>query len=192
MLGLVYALPYVDPSLSRVTGGFVLVDTAESAQPGGANTETVLGYVLFTTDTRTFEHLADIHYWPTLREKYPVSTPASILDDTDADRRFFDLIHNTDTKWIAQDSAIAFSPAHLHIDLLPEAQRQGWGRRLIRSVVDFFRDLNANPGQEHVRGIWVGLDQRNVEAPKFYNKLGFRPIEGAPATLLGLDFKNWA
>jgi GNAT superfamily N-acetyltransferase len=184
-------VPYVESALSSVTGGFVLVDP----QPHGA--ETVVGYVLFTSDTRKFEALTEERWWPRLRETYPYPPPDAPSDkmkaaDTEKDVHFFKLFHNTETMWKAPASAVAYSPAHLHIDLLPAAQRQGWGRKLIGRVVAHFRERNAGMTQEErVHGVWIGMDARNEEARKFYMKIGFKPIPGAPDTYLGLDFDDW-
>lgn len=57
-------------------------------------------------------------------------------------------------------------PAHLHIDILPEYQRQGWGRSMIQQTLNEFGGLG-------VRGIHLGKVGSNVEAGKFYAKLGF-------------------
>jgi len=84
---------------------------------------------------------------------------------------------------VALEESIAFSPAHLHIDILPEYQRQGWGKKLIGSVVEYLRG-------ERVEGVWVGLDPKNANAKRFYSKLGFEDIE-APGVNMGLRFDNW-
>ncbi|EIN10321.1 hypothetical protein PUNSTDRAFT_65223 [Punctularia strigosozonata HHB-11173 SS5] len=188
LLGLVYALPYVSPALASVTGGYVLAERPPSSD-SSPSSETILGYVLFACPTRTFEALAEAHYWPPLRSRYPYPPPATDEDNalTEKDLHFHKLIHNTDTMWAAHPGALAFSPAHLHIDLLPAAQRKGWGRRLIGRVVDHFRASSRS-----VNGVWVGLDPRNENARRFYAKLGFAPISGAPDNCMGLRFADWA
>jgi len=47
---------------------------------------------------------------------------------------------------------------------------------------------------DHLRGqkigaLWVGLDERNVAARTFYEKLEFRGIKGAPDNFMALDFE---
>ncbi|KAI0322517.1 hypothetical protein OF83DRAFT_737580 [Amylostereum chailletii] len=49
---------------------------------------------------------------------------------------------------------------------------------------------------EHLQGmglsaLWLGLDLRNAGASKFYERLGFEGVEGAPANNRVLRFENW-
>ncbi len=67
-------------------------------------------------------------------------------------------------------------PAHLHIDLLPEAQGQGLGRALMR-------DAAARLVAEGVPGIHLAYDPANVGAAAFYDRLGWRPV--SPGNELG-------
>lgn len=175
--GLVYAVPYVK---LPTTWGFVLVDrddtnapVDESEQLGNEN-EKVVGYILGSFDTRAFEkHAADI-WWPALAEKYPPSFARK-----PADERYMKLLRDMHT---APDDNIAFAPAHLHIDILPEYQKKGWGRRLIEEAIEHLRT--------EVGGVWLGLDPRNEGAKTFYRKLGFEDIDGAPEGNMGLKFES--
>jgi ribosomal protein S18 acetylase RimI-like enzyme len=72
----------------------------------------------------------------------------------------------------------------MHINLLPEVQRHGWEWKLIGCAVEHLR------GQQ-IGALWVGMDERNVAARRFYEKLGFRAIEGAPDKFMALDFEAW-
>lgn len=60
-------------------------------------------------------------------------------------------------------------PAHLHIDLLPEAQRRGAGRALIETMAD---DLV----QRAVPGVHLVAVTANAGAQAFYPRVGFAPI----------------
>jgi len=160
--GLVYAIPYTHlPS----TFGFVLVEGEE-----------VVGYILASSDTRLFEKAASETWWPSLVSKYPLSD-----NDKEADARYKKLLENMHT---ADPAAIAFSPAHLHIDILPSHQKQGWGRKLIARAVEHLQTLGID-------GVWVGLDTKNENAKLFYGKLGFKLIEGAPDGNMGLKFQDF-
>jgi hypothetical protein len=133
LLASVYALPYVHPALTLHTGGHVLFDTESQA---------IVGYVLYATDTRAFEAAAEERYWPALRATHPLPLAAgnsnefvqpNTLDDvswpvalTEADKRIIRLFHTTASEFPANEAALAFSPAHLHIDILPIAQVSGW------------------------------------------------------------------
>ena len=42
-----------------------------------------------------------------------------------------------------------------------------------------------------LEGVYLGYDPRNLDAAKFYERVGFRWIEGAPKTCVGLKFADW-
>ena len=60
-------------------------------------------------------------------------------------------------------------PAHLHIDLLPAYQRQGWGGRLMLTLFDHLRAQGC-PGVM----LTTGVDNTNAVA--FYEKQGLQRI----------------
>ena len=72
-------------------------------------------------------------------------------------------------------------PAHLHIDLLPRLQGQGWGRQLIETLASSLKDRG-------VPGLHLSMDAANTGARAFYDRLGFAelPSSTADAPLLGL------
>jgi hypothetical protein len=43
----------------------------------------------------------------------------------------------------------------------------------------------------HIDAVWVGMDERNAAGRKFYERVGFRGIEGAPSKMMALDFETW-
>lgn len=174
--GLVYAEPYAQLPAGF---GFVMVDPTKS--------DAVVGYVLGTFDTRAFEQQADTSWYPPLRERYPQhnppeSTAATSPPPKPADARYIRTLHNPQR---ALDVCIAFSPAHLHIDILPEYQRQGWGRRLMARAIEFLQQENG------IDRVWLGLDLRNAGARRFYERLGFQPLDGAPEGTMGLRFEDF-
>ena len=61
-------------------------------------------------------------------------------------------------------------PAHLHIDLLPELQGQGWGRRP--------RDAEAALRERGVTGLHLVASTGNTGALAFYPRLGFTAAGG--------------
>jgi ribosomal protein S18 acetylase RimI-like enzyme len=180
--GLMYAEPYV-----HLPGcyGFVLVDPSVEVDGG------VVGYVLGSVDTRMFEYIRLSDWFPPYLEKYPLSaidaevtadTPIHLRDLTLQDKHYIRTIHNPH---IAEDTQIAFSPAHLHIDILPEYQRQGWGRKLIGRAIKYLRE------EKGLDRLWLGMDPRNANAKKFYTRLGFLEIPNTPYGTLGLKFEDW-
>lgn len=57
-------------------------------------------------------------------------------------------------------------PAHLHIDILPEWQGQGWGRKLMTTLLKVLAERGC-------RGVHLGMEAGNTGALKFYKSLGF-------------------
>lgn len=244
--GLVYALPYVN--VGEWAWGFVLVDTGESAESAesvesaegegvgvgqgigegeGGREERVVGYILGASDTRQFEEEAEKTWYPPLRLRYPLSpspspsssSPSLLPERKEADSRYIKLLHSPET---APEACVKFSPAHMHIDLLPEVQRKGWGKRLVGFAVGWLRGLGydeagrvsvaghggvvvtgggegSGEGKEEdkgeegrkLEGVWLGLDPKNEGARRFYERLGFEGIEGAPGNCMGLKFESW-
>lgn len=136
----IFALPYVDhePELAFVAD----------------NGERVVGYVIATADTRAFAAWFADSWWPTVAAKYA---------DSAVERAF--LTGAEDTSGMLIDEVDEY-PAHLHIDLLPEAQGQGLGRQLI----DALRLALADRG---IPGLHLTMGADNANAGAFYDRLGF-------------------
>ncbi|KAI0517908.1 hypothetical protein F5B22DRAFT_600984 [Xylaria bambusicola] len=65
--------------------------------------------------------------------------------------------------------------ATMHIDLLPAWQGRGWGRQLIESFV-----LSVQKsGQDYGEGEHIGVAGENSKVVAFYEKVGFRVVEGS-------------
>ena len=182
--GLMYAEPYVHVPEAF---GFVLVDSAK-AQDEWAG---VVGYCLATFDTRGFERSVKESWFPPYLQKYPLEAidaeptpdmPEHLRDLTPNDKHYIRTIHNPPS---ASPISVAFSPAHLHIDIVPGYQRQGWGKRLIGEVVRYLQE------EKGLTSLWLGLDPRNLNAKKFYHRIGFEEIPNAPDGVVGLRFENW-
>lgn len=60
-------------------------------------------------------------------------------------------------------------PVHLHLDILPDYQRQGWGTKLINTLCDHLRSKGIN----HLS--IYGMD-KNSAGYKMYTKYGFKEI----------------
>jgi len=148
LIGHVYAGPYAALSPESC---FVLEDAAG-----------VGGYILGVADTRGFEAACEDEWWPPLRARY--AEPADT--ETDPDARMRRLIHHPPK---APHRLADAYPAHLHIDLLPRLQRQGWGRKLI----DSFRAKMAARG---VPACHLGVGLANDNAIRFYRAYGFGEV----------------
>lgn len=158
LLGLVYAAPYpvADPTLCTVV---------VAADEVGA--ERVVGYLVATADTRGFEAWLDREWMPTLRQRYPAGTGA----ESEAW-----LVEHVHAPVAAPDDVVADHPAHLHIDLLTEAQGHGLGRRLIERVLGQLADRG-------VPGVHLGVVAGNTTAIAFYERLGFTRFREEPGVV---------
>ncbi|KAG9076814.1 hypothetical protein FRC06_009308 [Ceratobasidium sp. 370] len=170
LLGLHYIGPYVKLSPAF---GFVLVSGTLEAEAE------VVGYLLATQDTRLHEAIAEEKCYPPLRIKYPNNPyPA---EATAQDQRVINRIHNP---LIRPQGLVDITPAHIHINILPQAQRQGWGIRLIDKAVGYLKELGQN-------GLFLGIDSRNHNARAFYLNVGFKPYPFPDKEYFYLSFNDW-
>lgn len=123
----------------------------------------VAGYCVAVPDTAAFERWLEAEWLPPLRAHHPPGTGA-----TAADAALVRRLHH----WPPADPALVASyPAHLHVDLLPRLQGQGWGRRLVEAVLG---ELAAGG----VPGVHLGVGAANHGALGFYPRLGFTEAGG--------------
>lgn len=120
------------------------------------------GYMLGTRDSAAFSARTEQEWFPVLRERYPLP-PA---EDTSQDADMIRAIH----RGYHPQPDLAAYPAHLHIDLLPPAQGQGWGRKLIETFLNRLRELS-------VPAVHLGVGARNARAIAFYERVGFQRIQ---------------
>lgn len=116
------------------------------------------GYLVATADTRAFERWCEQHWWPALRQQYPLEAPRR-----DSDRELVRLLHAPES---TPASLTDRYPAHLHINLLPRVQGTGLGRVLIERLVAQLRARG-------VAGVHLGVSPTNTRAIAFYEHLGF-------------------
>jgi GNAT superfamily N-acetyltransferase len=151
MIGHIYAAPYLtfgaDTSLVAVDG------------------DTVVGYLVGTTDTIAYEQQLERGWWPDLRKRY--SDPdLSLQEQWTADQvraHFFH--HPVKTPSVLTDSY----PAHLHMNLLAQVRGQGIGPRLLATWLE----MNGSSG---LAGVHVGTSAKNPGSFKFWSKCGFSPL----------------
>lgn len=70
---------------------------------------------------------------------------------------------------------------HLHIDLLPETQRQGVGTRLIDALCEHLKEK----GIKHVSVLTISTDSMGY---KFYTKYGFHTIQKITPTRISMTY----
>lgn len=161
LLGDVFVGPYcaLEPRLAFV------VDAGTDAE----------GYVLGALDSADFARRCESSWWPNIREKYHAAQELEGFAD------------GWLLRWIASPPAVpefsARFPSHLHIDLLAQRQSGGWGRRLIRTLLDALVAAGSV-------GVHLGVGRANERAVGFYRHLGFTDIDGDDATLwLGRELR---
>ncbi len=120
------------------------------------------GYIVGTSSTEAFNKWMNKSWLPKLRKQYP-----STLHPTNELEKFLlDLIHRN----CINPSFLDNYPAHLHIDLLPQMQGRGLGKKM---MIHFF-DLLKSKG---VPGCHLSLGARNTKALEFYERMGFSVLE---------------
>ncbi len=149
LLGHFYAAPYAlfEPELT-----FMLED-----QLGAC------GYILATADSQLFEQRMEQEWLPALRSKHPM--PNS--EDTSRDAAMIRTIHKG---YQANPNLMLEYPAHLHIDLLPRAQKKGQGKHLMHT-------LFAALKEKGIPGVHLGVGSRNENGMAFYEHIGFTLLE---------------
>ncbi|BDP41580.1 hypothetical protein DAETH_15490 [Deinococcus aetherius] len=156
LVGHIYAGPYLEfaPDFA-----FVLKDGAG-----------VGGYVIGVLDTAAFEERLEREWWPGLRSRYldPADVPPG---ERTPDERLAHLLHHPQR---ADPAVLAGYPSHLHIDLLPGAQGEGHGRRMLERLFTALREAGSP-------GVHLGVGGRNTRAQGFYRHVGFRELARSPS-----------
>ena len=159
----IFAGPYVtlEPEFA-----FMLADDDDRA----------VGYILGVPDTERFALRFATEWLPTVADRYPpLEGPPATRDEI-----MRDILHHPGRMVIPM---LAAYPAHLHIDVLPEHQRSGFGRELVLTLVDALRAAG-------VPAVHLGMVTSNVAARAFYDRVGFHVLDvpgSDDITYLGLS-----
>lgn len=147
LLGHFYAAPYAvfHPELT-----FILADNDKP-----------IGYIIGTNDSQSFYEITEKEWFPSLRSKYTQPKES----DSSLDARIIRLIHKGH---IPKPELLAY-PAHLHIDILPEGQGIGMGRKLVETFCNKLIELK-------VPALHLEVGKKNTSAIQFYEKTGFKVI----------------
>jgi len=146
MIGEVYVGPYLT----------LASETCFALESNGK----AVGYGLCVLDTETFQSRARDLWWPKLQEKYHALSPF-----IESEWLIHEIFHPTPSP----QEILNEYPSHGHIDLLPEFQGQGWGRKVMQSMEKALSSLDS-PGF-HLR-----VSQHNIRGLKFYAALGYQEI----------------
>ncbi|GAA1753675.1 GNAT family N-acetyltransferase [Luedemannella helvata] len=135
-----------------------------------------VGYIVGCADTVRFATWFRDEWAPLAGRKYPqpIESPQSW------DELWTYCLHfNSYPRMVVP--GIEDYPSHLHIDLAPEFHRLGLGRELMLTYLKALRTAG-------VPGVHVCVSAQNPGGLKYYDSMGFRPIEvpdPAPVVWLG-------
>lgn len=138
------------------------------------NGERAVGYIVGAADTAAFAKTFRTDWLPAVAERFPAvqGPPRTLADEMTL------LLYNPERMVVPE---LADYPAHLHIDLLPEYQRQGHGRTLTETFLAALR-------RRQVPAVHLGMVTSNTAARAFYDRLGFHELrvpDPGPITYLG-------
>jgi ribosomal protein S18 acetylase RimI-like enzyme len=133
------------------------------------------GYLVATPDSRAFGAWMDSDWLPAVQGIYATEAEPSCSD--------FELwLRAVIHKQVEVPDFVDKYPAHLHIDILPRAQGQGLGSKL---VAEFIAQLRA----KGVPGFHLGVGIKNTKAQAFYSKQGLEVIRSLPGVIyMGLHW----
>lgn len=150
LLGLIFAVPY---QVFEPDYAYALEDE-----------EGVCGYLFGAPDTVSLEKRMASNWFPDLRKSVP-DAPADRSAWSGSDWARYHIHHPP----AIMRAELEPFPAHAHIDLLPRAQGQGLGKRMMHLIMDQLAETG-------VRGMHLSVSPRNQRAQGFYGKLGFKPL----------------
>lgn len=148
LVGHVFSAPYLALPLGT---GFVVDISGD-----------VLGYCVGTADTESFNAQLEAHWWPALRQKY-IKPDEDKRGSWNADD---DLMHVIYEPVLPPQEIVNAYPGHLHMNLMPQLQRQGFGPRLLEAFITKATSLGAD-------GFHLGADRRNKRGVEFWRSQGF-------------------
>jgi len=132
-----------------------------------------IGYIVSAPSTRAFVRWWSASWTSWFAEGYPAPNEPFSAEE--------ELVQRGHDPRILLIPEVDEYPAHLHIDLLPEAQGRGYGRALIETALI---DALAKAG---VPGVHLTMDPANAPARAFYTAVGFEdlPSSTPDAPVLG-------
>lgn len=133
------------------------------------------GYILGTSNSVKFYNWMNDYWLPELRKKYSLD---HMEEFSDFEKNLRKRIHQD----IVLPEYLKNHPAHLHIDLLPEVQKKGFGKKLMDS---FYAKLTA----KDIHKLHLGVGNDNLNGIEFYKRIGMYEIKSEPGVIfMGIDF----
>ena len=121
-----------------------------------------VGYVIGTPDTSRFKEWMNADWLIEIRNQYK----SDMETKSDLEKWLLNIIHR-DYRLNEFNDAY---PSHLHIDLLPVAQKKGFGKKMITRFLRHLVD-------EGSPGVQLSVGESNTNAVGFYLKLGFMEMK---------------
>ncbi|SKA12773.1 GNAT family N-acetyltransferase [Consotaella salsifontis] len=138
-----------------------------------ANRERAIGYVLAVPDTRAFFRRLEAEWWPFVRRQVADFRPTRPMDEA--------VLARIAEPEGGREALLDTYPAHLHINILADAQAGGWGRRLIETELATLRERG-------VPGVHLGVMPSNEKALGFYRHLGFEVVARDNSIIFAMKF----
>jgi ribosomal protein S18 acetylase RimI-like enzyme len=121
-----------------------------------------VGYVLGTADTETFVRWYRDVWLPPLAIRYPLPDGPPV----GWDEVMTYALHEPER--MLRPELVDY-PAHVHINLLPGYQRQGFGSRMMWLLLDRLRERG-------VPAVHLAAAKMNIPGRQFYRRLGFQAL----------------
>jgi len=142
--------------------------------------EGICGYVLAALDSKSFYKKLQEEYLPSICQKEGYKCPPTGPEGLSLEDWYLWSVHHPEIHFT--ESYQKTYPSHLHIDILPRGQKQGYGRKMMDV-------LNAALKAQGSVGVHLQMAKTNENAKQFYLKLGFKILdEVGPDLFLGLAF----
>lgn len=164
--GDVFAAPYaaLEPSLA-----FVAEDTAG-----------VSGYIVGALDSILFRQRLERAWWPAVRARYP-EPPPDVAEKLSLPEQH--ALHDLHRPWDTDVELAERYPSHLHINLLPQLQGRGLGRKLVEALTSELRAQRS-------RGVHLLVSHRNQPAAAFYGHVGFTELAATDVRVFAMDLSD--
>jgi ribosomal protein S18 acetylase RimI-like enzyme len=164
--GDVFAAPYaaLEPSLA-----FVAEDTAG-----------VGGYIVGALDSILFRQRLERAWWPAVRARYP-EPPPDVAEKLSLPEQH--ALHDLHRPWDTDVELAERYPSHLHINLLPQLQGRGLGRKLLEALTSELRAQRS-------RGVHLLVSHRNQPAAAFYGHVGFTELAATDVRVFAMDLSD--
>jgi ribosomal protein S18 acetylase RimI-like enzyme len=129
-----------------------------------------MGYICATRDVPHFRDACERLWFPPLRQQYSLEPPIALSAD---EQELYRIIH----AGIDLNDDVKDYPARLHIALLPEVQRRGGGRQLMKTLSTQLQTLG-------VTALHLEVSSQNEGAIAFYEAVGFHRVVEYPGALM--------